>query len=164
MTTSRNVSGLLEMNPLEVIDPEMAGLVALETERQARKLILIASESICPVAVREALATPFTNVYAEGLPHHLTVGRERDRVLDLARRMTHYRRYANRRFYKGCDYADLVEALAMVRAQELFANERVPPEGIYANVQPLSGAAANNAVYSAFVKPGGKVMGLDLSC
>ncbi len=156
-------SDFLFLDDLPNADADVARLIALETERQARKLIFIASESICPPPVRRALDSPFHNLYAEGWPHHLLHGAERERVTDLARRLTHFRRYGDRRYYRGCDYADLVEALAQARVAALFANARVPAERIFANVQPLSGAAANNAVYEAFVTPGGPVMGLDLA-
>lgn len=162
--TTTNDYGSFFNSGLNAADPDMVRLIDLERERQIGKLILIASESICPPAVLSALNTPLNNIYAEGLPHHLLSGRERGRILDHARRMTHFRRYGDRRFYRGCDYVDLVEGLACLRVAELFANEQVAAESIFANVQPLSGAAANNAVYEAFVPPGGKVMGLDLTC
>ena len=53
---------------LAELDPEVHELTQLESERQARKLILIASESTSPLAVREALASSFQNLYAEGYP------------------------------------------------------------------------------------------------
>mgnify|MGYP001489666227 CR=1 FL=1 len=64
--------------------------------------------------------------------------------------------YPNRRYYGGCDYADEVETLAIDRARELFDAE-------YANVQPHSGSQANMAVYFATLKPGDKVLGMDLA-
>ena len=64
--------------------------------------------------------------------------------------------YPNRRYYGGCDYADEVESLACARAQEIFNAE-------YANVQPHSGSQANMAVYFATLKPGDKVLGMDLA-
>ncbi len=64
--------------------------------------------------------------------------------------------YPNRRYYGGCDYADEVETLAINRAKELFNAE-------YANVQPHSGSQANMAVYFATLKPGDKVLGMDLA-
>jgi glycine hydroxymethyltransferase len=64
--------------------------------------------------------------------------------------------YPNRRYYGGCDYADEVETLAINRARELFQAE-------YANVQPHSGSQANMAVYFATLKPGDKVLGMDLA-
>ena len=64
--------------------------------------------------------------------------------------------YPNRRYYGGCDYADEVEALAITRAKEIFDAE-------YANVQPHSGSQANMAVYFATLKPGDKVLGMDLA-
>ncbi|MCX7704302.1 MAG: serine hydroxymethyltransferase, partial [Planctomycetota bacterium] len=65
--------------------------------------------------------------------------------------------------YKGVEYADIIEATAQKRVCELFATKEYPPDSIYANVQPLSGAAANNAVYNAFLSPGDTVMGMNLT-
>ena len=64
--------------------------------------------------------------------------------------------YPNRRYYGGCDYADEVESIAVRRAKEIFDAE-------YANVQPHSGSQANMAVYFATLKPGDKVLGMDLA-
>ncbi len=64
--------------------------------------------------------------------------------------------YPHRRYYGGCEYADEVETLAIDRAREIFAAE-------YANVQPHSGSQANMAVYFAVLKPGDKVLGMDLA-
>jgi len=64
--------------------------------------------------------------------------------------------YPNRRYYGGCDYADEVESLAISRAKKIFDAE-------YANVQPHSGSQANMAVYFATLKPGDKVLGMDLA-
>lgn len=145
------------------VDPETQALIDIERDRQARKIILIASESICPAAVREALASEFTNVYAEGYPSTRMRHLERDRVMDFARHLSFFHRYSDRRYYKGTEYANFVETLAIRRLAELFATDAIPPDGIYCNVQPLSGAAANNAVYDAFVEPGGVVMGMSLT-
>ncbi len=154
---------------LSELDPVVHGFIEAEEERQQRKLILIASESICPAPVREALANVFSNIYAEGYPPLRMYEEERDRLEDVSRQLAYLRRYQDRRFYKGVEYADFIEALAVRRAQELFATDRFPghpnptsPEEIFVNVQPLSGAAANNAVYNAFVDPGDTVMGLAL--
>ncbi|MBI5525859.1 MAG: glycine cleavage system aminomethyltransferase GcvT [Deltaproteobacteria bacterium] len=144
-------------------DAAVQRLVDLETERQARRVILIPSESICPAPVREALASPFSNIYAEGYPSVRMTRDEESRVLDYAHQLSRCRRYSNRRFYKGCDYADFVEVLAQRRAAAIFATVSVPAEQIFVNVQPLSGAAANNSVYEAFVSPGDCVMGMNLA-
>jgi len=64
--------------------------------------------------------------------------------------------YPKKRYYGGCDYADEVELLAIERAKELFGAE-------YANVQAHSGSQANMAVYFATLKPGDKVLGMDLA-
>src|SRR5687768_977824 len=148
---------------LEVADPRIAGLIAAETERQHQKLVFIASESLCPKAVREAVGSPFSNLYAEGYPSTRTAVHERDLLDWDARHLSFYRRYGDRRYYKGCDYVNLVESEAIRRICDLFATERVPSHSIYANVQSLSGAAANNAVYEALVPAESTVMGMHLS-
>lgn len=155
---------------LESIDPAMVRLMKLEDERQVRKIILIASESFAPAAVREATDSSFANLYAEGLPSTRMSRLERRRLLEIERQLAYFRRYGDRRYYKGCEYANLVEALAQARAAELFATDRFPDapvqvsaDDIYCNVQPLSGAAANNAVYTAFASPGDVIMGMSLT-
>jgi glycine hydroxymethyltransferase len=147
---------------LEEIEPFVAELVRLEEERQARKLILIPSESTAPKAVREALGSVFQNVYAEGYPPLRMTRDPEPRLRDVAWQLASYRRYADRRFYKGVDYVHFVECLAQRRCAELFAHDSIRPEHIYVNVQPLSGAAANLAVYWALMQPGDTLMGLDL--
>jgi glycine hydroxymethyltransferase len=144
------------------IDASVYELIKLESERQYRKLILIPSESSAPVAVREALGSTYQNIYAEGYPREETRWMSEEEILDFPARLVHFRRYADRRYYKGVEYADLIEALARRRCAELFATNGVTPNDIYVNVQPLSGAPANNAVYHALVKPGETIMGMDL--
>lgn len=156
------MSDYLVRGPLADVDPVIAELNEIEAERQYRKIILIASESTAPLAVREALNSGFNNIYAEGYPDENTRKMDEAQITDYAARLSHYRRYADPRYYKGVEYADTVEALARRRAAELFANERVSADGLYVNVQALSGGPANNAVYHALVEPGDTVMGLDL--
>ncbi len=117
------------MSYLDLIDPEIASAIRREEQRQRCKLALIASENFTSEAVREAQASVLTNKYAEGYP--------------------------GRRYYGGCDFVDVAERLAQVRAQKLFQAE-------YANVQPHSGSQANMAVYFALMKPGDVMMGMDL--
>lgn len=148
---------------LEDVDPFVAELVRLEEARQRNKVILVPSETICPKAVREALASPFTSIYAEGYPQLLMEGATESELQDLERQILSYRRYGNRRFYKGTEYADVIEELARERVKTLFATQECPPEKIFANVQPLSGAAANNAVYHALLQPGDVLMGMALT-
>ena len=148
---------------LEDVDGFLSRVISLEAARQERKLIMIASESICPDAVLEALATVFNNIYAEGYPPMRLVASERQWIEDVDYAVVNYRRYASRRYYKGVEYADIIESIAQRRLSELFATEEYPPDSIYANVQPLSGAAANNAVYNAFLNPGDTVMGMNLT-
>lgn len=144
-------------------DEELFHVLGLEDERQERKLIMIASESECPLPIRNVLSCSFTNIYAEGYPSRRLLRETGENLPDLADQLSYLRRYSDRRYYKGVEYADVVEALACRRAAALFANDRVKASDIFVNVQPLSGAAANNAVYEAFTEPGDTVMGMDLS-
>lgn len=162
MSNSGEPSNFFFQDELSVVDPDTNYLINLEEERQARKIMLIASESICPRPVKEALASVFTNLYAEGYPHMRFIKEERADLLDFDRQLTFHRRYADRRYYKGVDYVNFIEALAQKRCAELFASPEVPAERIFANVQPLSGTAANNAIYEAFLEPGDTVMGMAL--
>ena len=111
-------------------DPEIAEAVANELKRQRNKIELIASENIASKAVLEATGSVFTNKYAEGYP--------------------------GKRYYGGCDYADVVETLAIERAKKLFGCQ-------FANVQPNSGSQMNQAVFLALLQPGDTFMGLDLN-
>lgn len=115
---------------LEQTDKEIFDVIIKETDRQADKLELIASENFTSEAVMEAQGSTLTNKYAEGYPA--------------------------KRYYGGCEWVDVAENLARDRAKELFGAE-------YANVQPHSGSQANMAVYMSFIKPGDKVMGMNLS-
>ena len=81
---------------------------------------------------------------------------------DYDERLAHYRRYADPRYYKGVEYADVVESLARRRCAEVFATPAYPAERLFVNVQPLSGAPANNAVYTALLNPGDTIMGMNL--
>ncbi|MDY7075543.1 MAG: glycine cleavage system aminomethyltransferase GcvT [Chloroflexota bacterium] len=147
---------------LEEVAPFVADLIHWEEERQARKLILIPSESSAPKAVRQALGSVFQNIYAEGYPPLRMTRDPEERLRDVAWQLAFYRRYADRRFYKGVDYVHFVECLAQRRCAEAFAHGSIRPEHIYVNVQALSGAAANLAVYWALMEPGDTLMGLDL--
>ncbi|NNM77603.1 serine hydroxymethyltransferase [Sphingomonas sp. ID1715] len=111
-------------------DPEVAEAIANELKRQQDKIELIASENIASRAVLEAAGSVFTNKYAEGYP--------------------------GKRYYGGCEYADVVESLAIERAKKLFGCA-------FANVQPNSGSQMNQAVFLALLEPGDKFMGLDLN-
>ena len=111
-------------------DPEVAAAIDHETLRQHEGLEMIASENFVSEAVLEAAGSVFTNKYAEGYP--------------------------GRRYYGGCEYADVVENLARDRAKQLFNAE-------YANVQPHSGSQANASAYMAVLKVGDTILGLDLA-
>ena len=115
---------------LSEADPEIYGAIRNELKRQQDKIELIASENIASSAVLEAAGSVFTNKYAEGYP--------------------------GKRYYGGCDYADVVETLAIERAKQLFGCE-------FANVQPNSGSQMNQAVFLALLQPGDTFMGLDLN-
>ena len=155
-------STLLYQQSLADSDPLVADLTGRERARQNNRIIMIPSESICPAPVLEALGSVFNNVYAEGYCPSLMEGDTEEELADLDFQLVRFRRYADRRFYKGCEYANLVEHLAGRRAAALFATRKNPAENIFVNVQPLSGSAANSAVYDTFVKPGDTVMGLSL--
>jgi glycine cleavage system T protein len=148
---------------VDEIDPVVHELIKREEERQNRKIILIPSESLCPLPVRQALGSVFSSIYAEGYPPKSMTLDPEERIEDMSHQLAYYRRYGDRRFYKGCDYVHFVETLAQRRIAGAFANRRARAGDIFVNVQPLAGAAANNAVYEAFVKPGDTVMGMSLS-
>jgi glycine hydroxymethyltransferase len=156
------MSDYLFRGSLADLDPEIYELTQVEAERQARKIILIPSESQAPLAVREAMASAFQNIYAEGYPNKTDQQLTQKEILDYPARLADFRRYSDPRFYKGTEYADILESLAKRRCAEAFAANNVKPEQIYVNVQALSGAPANNAVYHALVQPGDTVMGMNL--
>jgi len=156
------MSDYLFRGSLADLDPDVHQLTQLESERQIRKLILIPSESTAPLAVRETLSSSFQNIYAEGYPDEETRWMTEKEILDFDERLAYFRRFSDPRYYKGTEYADAIEALARRRCSELFANERVSADNLYANVQPLSGAPANNAVYTALINPGDTILGMNL--
>jgi glycine hydroxymethyltransferase len=116
--------------PLAASDSEIAEQIENEVKRQHEGLEMIASENFVSRAVLEAAGTVFTNKYAEGYP--------------------------GKRYYGGCEYADIVEDLARTRAKRLFNADHV-------NVQPHSGSQANAAAYMALLNPGDGILGLDLA-
>lgn len=149
---------------LSALDPDVVSFINAEEERQGNNLQMIASESICPKPVREALSAVFTNKYAEGYAStRMTVDERRRIEKEPERYLAFHRRYGDRRFYKGAEISNFIEVLAQRRAAEIFANPTAPADDIFVNVQPLSGAAANNAVYNSFLIPGDVIMGMSLS-
>src|SRR5689334_12464479 len=116
--------------PLYAVDPDVAIAIDNETRRQHEGLELIASENFVSEAVLEAVGSVFTNKYAEGYP--------------------------GKRYYGGCEFADVVENLARDRAKQLFGAE-------HANVQPHAGSQANMAAYAAIIQPGDTILGLNLA-
>ncbi len=144
------------------IDQEVDELIQLETERQVRKLILIPSESTAPQSVRESLSSTLQNLYAEGYPDEESRKFSEDEILDYPARLAYYRRYSDPRYYKGVEYADVIEALARRRCAEAFAVPGFSADQLYVNVQALSGAPANNAVYTALINPGDTILGMNL--
>ncbi len=116
--------------PLSESDPQIAQAIANEANRQHEGLELIASENFVSMAVLEAAGSVFTNKYAEGYP--------------------------GKRYYGGCEFADVVENLARERAKQIFGADHV-------NVQPHSGSQANMTAYMALLQPGDAVMGLNLA-
>ncbi|NTU74639.1 MAG: glycine cleavage system aminomethyltransferase GcvT [Anaerolineaceae bacterium] len=147
---------------LSEIDPDVDELIKIEAERQVKKLILIPSESTAPASVREAQGSVFQNLYAEGYPDEETRWMKEDEILNYTDRLANYRRYADPRYYKGVEYADVVEALARRRCAEAFATDKVNADQLFVNVQALSGAPANNAVYHALINPGDTILGMNL--
>lgn len=118
------------MKNLKKLDSKIYNIVQNEQKRQEEGLEMIASENYVSRAVLEALGTVFTNKYSEGYP--------------------------GSRYYGGQEFTDVVENLAIERAQKLFKAQHI-------NVQPLSGAPANMIAYSAVLEPGDKILGMDLS-
>src|SRR5581483_9801260 len=116
--------------PLYEADPQIAAAIDNETRRQHEGLELIASENFVSEAVLEAAGSVFTNKYAEGYP--------------------------GKRYYGGCEFADVVENLARDRAKKLFGAE-------HANVQPHAGSQANMEAYAAMIQPGDTILGLNLA-
>ena len=148
---------------LSACDPLVFDIIGREALRQEEKIILIASESRPHPAVLEALASPFTSVYAEGYSPR----RHREASLaDLSRieeRLREYAELGNDRYYRGTEFADLIEGIAERRTAERFCTPEYPSEGIHVNVQPLSGSAANLAAYEALLDPGDRMMSMALT-
>ncbi|MFO7743602.1 MAG: glycine cleavage system aminomethyltransferase GcvT [Anaerolineae bacterium] len=155
-------SDFLFRQDMAELAPFVDDLIRWEGERQARKLIFIPSQSYAPEAVRKALGSRFQNIYAEGYPPTRMTRDPESRLRDVSWQLAFYRRYADRRFYKGKDYVNLLECLAQRRCAQLFAHDAVRPEHIHVNIQPLSGTPANLGVYWTLMEPGDTLMGLDL--
>ena len=148
---------------LSEIDPDLKRLLDREDDRQDATIILVASESASPEAVREAMSSKFGNVYAEGYPREESRRQSQAEILDIDAELAQYYRYGDPRYYKGVEYADILEAVTRRRAAELFAANGLTADDLYINVQPLSGAPANSAVYTALLQPGDTIMGLNLN-
>ena len=148
---------------LHAVDPLVADLIRREGRRQEEKLILIASESKPHPAVLEALASPFTSVYAEGHPPSQLREASLEELSDGDSQLETDRRGKTRRFYQGTEWADLIECVAERRTARCFATAEWPAESIYVNVQPLSGSVANLAVYEALLDPGDTLMAMALA-
>src|SRR6478672_7292171 len=112
------------------VDPLIDEAIANEVARESDGLELIASENFVSEAVLQAMGTVFTNKYAEGYP--------------------------GKRYYGGCEFADVVEQAAIDRAKQMFGAE-------HANVQPHSGAQANMAVLMTALQHGDQILGMNLS-
>jgi glycine hydroxymethyltransferase len=102
----------LTRGSIKDLDPKLSELIQIEEERQYRRLILIPSESMTPKAVRRALGSGFHNIYAEGYSFDLTGGLTEEELFDYDKLLTEYRRYSDDRYYKGVEYADILEGLA----------------------------------------------------
>ncbi len=147
---------------LATLDPAIAELIQHEHARQFAKLIMIPSESSAPAAVLQAEGSVLQNLYAEGYPHPSMHGLTEEQLLNYDEQLAYFRRFADRRYYKGVEYCNILESLARRRGAELFCPPGLTPDQVYLNVQSLSGAVANTAVYEALVNEGDTVMGLDL--
>jgi len=156
------MNDFLVRGTLAEVDPAIAQLIQHEQAHQFAKLIMIASESTAPAAVREAEGSVLQNLYAEGYPHADMHGQTEAQLLDYDWQMPFFRRYADRRYYRGAEYNNVLEALCQRRGAEAFCPPGMTPEQLFLNVQPLSGANANTAVYEALVNQGDTVMGLNL--
>jgi len=152
-----------EGTSLRAIDPVVAELVTRELHRQEEKVILIPSESRPHPAVLEALASPFTSLYAEGYPPSRLRESSLDELTYAENHLKVHRRHGNCRFYQGTEFADLIECVAERRTAECFATKDCPADRIRVNVQPLSGSVANLAVYEALLEPGDRMMAMALT-
>ena len=148
---------------LKDVDPLLADLVARETRRQTEKITMVASESQPHPAVMEALASPFTSLYAEGYAPQRLREAPLEELENVDARVQDYRGFGNRRYYKGAEFADLVESIAERRAAGAFATDRCRAADIRANVQALSGSAANLAIYQALLDPGDTMLAMALA-
>ena len=106
---------------IQDIDPKLYQLLKIEEARQYRRLILIPSESMTPKSVRRALGSGFHNIYAEGYSFDLTGGLSEEELFDYDKLLTEYRRYSDDRYYKGVEYADILEGIACQRAAQIFS-------------------------------------------
>ena len=120
----------MDYKHLKQSDPAIYEMIQKETRRQQSHIELIASENFVSRSVMEAMGSPLTNKYAEGLP--------------------------GARYYGGCHVVDEVEQLAIDRFKALYGAD-------HSNVQPHSGANANMAVYLGLLKPGDRILGMNLS-
>ena len=128
-------------------DNKIFELIDAEKQRQSEGLELIPSENYASAEVREAMGSVFTNKYSEGYPGFEKLDGSDEEVLSIEPE--------NHRYYGGQQNTDKVERLAIARARRLFHAD-------HANVQPHSGAQANNAVYNAWLEPGDTVLGMNL--
>lgn len=162
MTDKTLKNDYLIRGSLADVDPEVAELIRHETARQARYLLMVPSSSSAPLSVLEGVGSSFHNIYAEGYPLESMRHMDEADILDYNQRLPEFRRNSDKRYYKGTEYANLLESLARRRTAHAFASEYASADDLYVNVQPLSGAPANNAVYTALVQPGDTVMSMDL--
>lgn len=130
------------------MDKMIFDLIDAEVKRQSEGLELIPSENCVSAGVLKAMGSVLTNKYSEGYPNFAGLDGDDKEVLLATSE--------NYRYYGGQDNTDKVERLAIARAMRLFHAD-------HANVQPHSGAQANNAVYNAWLEPGDTVLGMDLA-
>ncbi|HPN81231.1 MAG TPA: serine hydroxymethyltransferase [bacterium] len=108
-------------------------LITQETKRQQNSLVMIASENYASPNVLKAMGTPLSNKYSEGYP--------------------------GKRYYTGNQFIDEIETAAQALALKMFGLNN---KNWHANVQPHSGSSANLAAYLGLLKPGDKILALDL--
>lgn len=143
------------------MDEKIFNLVREEEQRQRDGLELIPSENYASRDVIAALGSVLTNKYSEGYPSFDGLDGEKIRAMSDADFAKFEQKIAaeilpNHRYYGGQENIDRVERLAIARAMRLFGAD-------HANVQPHSGAQANNAVYNAWCDPGDTILGMNLA-
>jgi glycine hydroxymethyltransferase len=150
-------------------DPWLAAILEREEERQFSQICLGAASSLCPRAVKEAQASVFSNIDAEGYPPRRMHSVSWEHLLDVDEQVAHYGRFGDSRYNKGTELANVVEVVAQRRAAAVFStrwannsNLSVDVADIHVNLQCPTGSLANTAVFEALLKPGDVVLSMNL--